>query len=262
MSLPVEVIEAVKGGKCLLFIGSHFTMEAAEEAGLSYPEAKDLCKELGWKKPKLAIGQKAKPVVPSLEEGCAIYEQANGREALVKKLRSEVDPACKPSAALKIAVQNFPLMFTTCADELAEAAAKELGVPLDVIERGQKIPDADPARRTLVRLRGTFSRPETLMLTPADFAARQLGPDARKHLRTLIRNNVVFFVGYRADEEEFERLFSELSDAYGGELPRCHLACTQGTIDDFLWQKWVWRGLLLFLSDPGEAMKELAARLA
>ena len=72
----------------------------------------------------------------------------------------------------------------------------------------------------------------------------------------------MFFVGYRADEEEFERLFAELSDAYGGELPRCHLACGQGTIDDFLWQKWVWRGLLLFLSDPGEAMKELEARLA
>ncbi len=236
MSLPIEVIEAVKGGKCLLFLGSHFTMEAAELAGLEYPEARDLCKELGWKKPKLAIGQKAKPVVPSLEEGCAIWEQAHGRDGLVQKLRATLDPACAPSPAMLTAVSRFPLIFSTCADERVEAAAKQLGLPLDVIERGQKIPDADPARRTLVRLRGSFARPETLMLTPADFQARQLGPDQRKHLRTLIRNNVVFFVGYRADEEEFERLFGELSDAYGGELPRCHLACTQGTIDDFLWQ--------------------------
>jgi len=262
LSLPVEVIEAVKGGKCLLFVGSHFSMEAAELADLVYPEQKDLAKDLGWKKPKLAIGQKAKPVVPSVEEGCAIYEQANGRPALVEKLKGALGGATTPTPGLKTAIDRFPLIFSTCLDDLVEAAAKDVGMPLDVIERGQKIPDADPARRTLVRLRGSFSRPETLMLTPGDFQSRQLGPDQRKHLRTLIRNNVVFFVGYRPDEEEFERLFSELSDAYGGELPRCHLACTQGVIDDFLWQKWVWRGLLLFLADPGEAMKELEARLA
>ncbi len=261
MSLPVEVVEGVKTGKVILFVGSRFAMEAADEANLAYPEAKDLAKELGWKKPKVAIGAKAKHVIPSVEEGCAAYEAANGRQALIAKLKELTNPACKPSVALKTAAERFPLVFTTCADELLEAAARENGIPLDVLDRGDKIPDPDPARRTLVRLRGRFSQPESLLLTPADFQSHQLGPDARKQLRTLIRNNVVFFVGYRVDEEEFERLFTELSDAYGGELPRCHLACSQGPIDDFLWQKWVWRGLLLFLSDPGEAMNELGARL-
>jgi len=262
MSLPVEVIEAVRQGKCILFVGSRFAMEAADDAGLAYPEAKDLAKELGWKKPKLAIGQKAKAVLASVEEGCALQEQASGRASLIATLRKLVDPQVKPIAAHKSAIAHFPLIFTTCADELLEAAARELGKSLDVLDRGQAIPDADAERCTLVRLRGSFTRPESLVLTPSDYLSRALGPDARKQLRTLIRNNVVFFVGYRADEEEFERLFAELSDAYGGELPRCHLACAQGTIDDFLWQKWVWRGLLLFLSDPGEAMKELEARLA
>ncbi|MSP55041.1 MAG: SIR2 family protein [Myxococcales bacterium] len=260
MSLPVEVIEGIKAGKVILFVGSRFAMEAAEEANLAYPEARDLAKELGWKKPKIAIGAKARPATPSVEEGCALYEQANGRSALVEKLKQLTDPKCGPSAAHKTAAERFPLVFTTCGDELLEAAARENGVPLDVLERGDKIPDPDPARRTLVRLRGSYSRPESLLLTPSDFQSRQLGPEARKQLRTLIRNNVVFFVGYRVDEEEFERLFTELSDAYGGELPRCHLACAQGPIDDYLWQKWVWRGLLLFLSDPGEAMKELGVR--
>lgn len=262
MSLPVEVIDAVRAGRCLLFVGSRFAMEAADLAGLAYPEARDLAKDLGWKKPKAAIGQKAKVVIPSVEEGCAIYEQANGRAALVQKLIAETDPKVAPSPAYASAVAHFPLILTTCADELLESAARAAGKPVDVLDRSQKIPDPDPSRCTIVRLKGSYARPDSLVLTPADYSARALGPDARKQLRTLIRNNVVFFVGYRADDEEFERLFAELSDAYGGELPRCHLACAQGNIDDFLWQKWVWRGLLLFLADPGEAMKELSERLA
>ena len=53
----------------------------------------------------------------------------------------------------------------------------------------------------------------------------------------------------------------DLSDAYGGELPRCHLAVAQGPIDDYLWQKWVWRGLLMFTADPTETMAALESQL-
>jgi hypothetical protein len=85
--------------------------------------------------------------------------------------------------------------------------------------------------------------------------------EERKKLRQIIRKNVVLFVGYRPDEEEFEVLFEELTAAYGGELPRCHLAVAQGRIDDYQWQRWVWRGLLLFTADPTECMKVLEERL-
>ena len=77
----------------------------------------------------------------------------------------------------------------------------------------------------------------------------------------LIRRNVLFFVGYRPDEEEFEQLWEDLTVCYGGELPRCHLAVSQGTIDDYQWQRWVWRGLLLFHADPIECMEELQRRV-
>jgi hypothetical protein len=33
-------------------------------------------------------------------------------------------------------------------------------------------------------------------------------------------------------------------------------------MDDFLWQKWVWRGLLLFTADPVECLSEVEARQA
>jgi hypothetical protein len=72
---------------------------------------------------------------------------------------------------------------------------------------------------------------------------------------------VVLFVGLRPDEEEFDRLWEDLTDAYGGELPRCHMAVASGPMNDFLWQKWVWRGLLLFTADPVECLQEIEERL-
>lgn len=258
MKLPIEVVDAIKQNRCLAFVGSRFASEAAELANAAYPEPKDLAKELGWKKPKPVMGQKPKPVAASVEEGATAFEAANGRAALVAKLSGQLGCAgVPPTEAHKVMLSLFPTMFSTCMDDLFERAARESGVTLDVVERTQKVPDIDKDRRTLVRLRGGFDRPETLVLTPADFQARAFPAEVRKQLRSWIRQYVIFFVGFRPDEEEFEHLFAELSDAFGGELPRCHLAVSQGAIDDYLWQKWVWRGLLMFTADPTEVAREL-----
>lgn len=260
MNLPVEVVDAVRAGRCVIFWGSRGSMEAAEAADRPYSEAKDLAKELGWRKPKPVPGAKAKVVTPSVEEGASIVEQQRGRPGLLALLRETVGcDGVAPVAGQLGVIRRFPLVFTTCWDDLLERAAAAQGLRLDVVARGDRIPDADPARRVLVKLRGGFERPETMVVTAADHAARALSPDARKQLRSVLRSSVVLFVGFRPDEEEFERLWAELSDAYGGELPRCHLAVPQGPIDDFLWQKWVWRGLLMFTADPSECVAELEA---
>jgi hypothetical protein len=260
MNLPVEVIDAVRAGRCIAFVGTRASFEAAERAGVDYPDAKTLAKELGWKKPKPVPGARPKPIVPSVEEGAAALEGARGRAALVAELKARIGAEVPPTAAHTLTLKHFSLIFTTCVDDLVERAAAATGVRLDVLGRGDRIPEVDPARKVVVKLRGGFERPDGLMLTPADFVARPLSVDVKKQLRTLIRNNVVLFIGYRPDEEEFEHLFGELSEAYGGELPRCHLAVAQGPIDDYLWQKWVWRGLLMFTADPVECLEELEVR--
>ncbi len=266
MNLPVEVIEAVRGGRCLLFVGSRASAEAAELVDDTYPEASAVARDLGWRKPKPIPGQKPKPVVPSVTEGAGAYEAANGRGGLVSFLREQLSVSAAPSPAHSAAVRRFRLIFTTAFDDLIDRAAADAGARLDILSRGDRIPEPEAGRSTLVRLRGELARPDTLLLTRADFAARPLGADYRKQMRTLLRNNVVFFVGYRPDEEEFELLFEELSECYGGELPRCHMAVAQSpsgaAIDDYLWQKWVWRGLLLFTADPTECLEALEKELA
>jgi len=260
MNLPVEVIEAVNQGRCVLFVGSRFTGEAAEEQGLTYPEPKELARELGWKRPKQLMGGRARPARPSALEGAASYAREHGRAALEQRLAELVGATqVKPAGFHKTALSRFPLIFTTCQDQVMERAAVEMGGQVQVLYRGAALPELKADQRTLYKLNGGFEQPGSLVIEGADRGPMEEA--VRRQIRDLVRGHVVFFVGYRPDSEEFEAVFDDLTQCYGGELPRCHLAVAQGQIDDFLWQKWVWRGLLMFTADPSECMAELEARI-
>lgn len=261
MNLPVEVIEAINDAKCILFVGSRFTSEAAEEQGVEYPDNKALAKALGWKRPRQLMGSRAKGLaIPSPMDGAASYQQAHSRlglQATMKDLVGATD--VQPEPWHRSAISRFPLIFTTCRDDLLERTAADMGAPAQVLYRGEEVPQPDVDKRVIYKINGGFEKPSSLVLTKDD--RTPLPKDVQKSIRKLIRGHVILFVGYRPDHEEFELVFDDLSVCYGGELPRCHLAVAQGKISDVLWQKWVWRGLLMFTADPSECMHELEARI-
>ncbi len=249
MNLPVEVLDAVRKGRCTLFVGRRASMEAAELAGRKVLSEKKLARRLAGAR-------------VSLQEALAQVEAREGRQALVNRLQQEFGfQDVQPTSFHVTAIKRFPLILTSCWDDLLERAALSLGAPADVAYRGEDLPQPDLRRRVVYKFWGGFERPDTLALTAED--RRRLGPPAgwRKQWRLLLRSNVLWFVGYRPDEQEFDDVWEEVSEAYGGELPRCHLAVAQGRIDDYHWQKWVWRGLLMFTADPVEAMEALEKAL-
>ena len=254
MSLPVEVLEAVRQRRCALALGGHASREAARAAGREWHGAADLARRLGWEPPKRLTGQRGRHVMPSVEEGAAAFEAAHGRDALLRHLRGLAGlEGVAPTAVHRTALARFPVILTTAWDGLLERCAREEGVAAEFLPRGRPLPEA-AAGPVVVRMRGAFSDPASLVVTASDHAAGAPSAEARRAFRALARSHVLLFVGYRPDEEEFDRLWEDLTDLYGGELPRCHMAVAQGRMDDFLWQKWVWRGLLLFTSDPLECM--------
>lgn len=260
MNLPVEVLGAVREGRCVLVLGSSCTGEVAELAGRTWPDGRALAVALGWQRPKVMPGARPKPVMPSVSAGAEVLERASGRAALVGRVRELAGAqGLAPGPAHEIAVRRFPLIFTTCWDELLEATPGFEGRA--VLGWGDPVPDPDPQRPALYRLRGRLSRPDSLVFTGGDRARRLFDDELKGRVRNLIRRNVMFFVGFRPEEEEFEQLWEDLTVCYGGELPRCHLAVAQGSIDDVQWQRWVWRGLLLFHADPIECMEELERQL-
>ncbi|MCB9781127.1 MAG: SIR2 family protein [Alphaproteobacteria bacterium] len=261
MNLPVEVVEAISEQRCLLFVGGRFSTEAAEAQGRSLPAEKELAKELGWTRPRQRLGARARPPRATPSAGAAAFLERHNRADLLARLRTLTGAAdVAPAEWHRQALTHFPLVFTTTRDDLLERAAAELGQAREVRHRGDEVDAPDADHPVLYRMDGVFSRPDAVIL-PGD-PRPELPEEVKKSVRKLIRGHVVLFVGYRPDHEEFEQLWEDLTLCYGGELPRCHLAVAQGQIDDVLWQKWVWRGLLMFTADPSECMQEIARRMA
>ncbi len=262
MSLPIEVIDAVREGRCVLVLGSRASHEAAVLAGQKYPKAAALARKLGWKRPRRLMGSKTRPEMPSVEKGAVAFEDANGRTQLIRELRGLVGcEGVAPTEAHRIAVGRFPVILSTAWDDLLERAASDTDRELQVVRRGQPIPEPSADAGVMLKVRGGFDEPRSMLITSLDHSDRRFGPEVRRSMRSFFRDNVVLFVGLRPDEEEFDRLWEDLTDAYGGELPRCHMAVASGPMNDFLWQKWVWRGLLLFTADPVECLTEIQERL-
>ena len=79
----VQVEDAVRAQRCVVFVGTRASFEAAELAEAAYPDAKTLAKDLGWKKPKVIPGQKPKPSIPSVEEGAAARARPSGNRNIM-----------------------------------------------------------------------------------------------------------------------------------------------------------------------------------
>jgi len=261
MNLPVEVITGVEQRRCVLFVGPTYSREAALKAQQQYPSGKTLAKALGWRKPRQILGARKVRPIPSVVAAAGAFQATHGRTRLIEELRLRLElDGVEPSEAHRISLKYFPFIVTTNYDTLLEQSAHAARCSVVVSHRGDVIPTDDLQQPMIYKLWGDFGRTQELIVTQQDHDEHRLSPAVRRQMRRVIRKNVILFVGYRPDEELFERLWAELTECYGGELPRCHMAVPQGKITDYLWQKWVWRGLLMFTADPTECMKEVEKR--
>ncbi len=194
----------------------------------------------------------------SLAEALGTAEIELGREGLENALRAAFGPpALQPGLFHQTAVTTFSVIFTTAWDDLFEQAADAAGLAYEVSWRGDLLPDPEPGILKIHKLLGGFDRPGSVIATANHRRQTPLPAEQKRYWRKLFRGHVGLFVGYSPHETEFEILFDELVAGYGGELPRTHWAVSQGRITDVQWQKWVWRGMLLFTGDPSEVAETL-----
>ena len=242
MNLPVQVVEAVAERRCVLFSGRRSTLEL--DPGQVLGE-RELVRSL--------VGRRC-----SLSEALNTTETQVGRDGLEEALRSHLAPdGLRPGHFHRVAIQSFPIIFTTAWDDTFEQAAEEAGQPFVVSYRGEPLPNPETGVVKIHKIWGGFDRPGSVVATANHRRATPLPGDQQRYWRKLLRGHVALFAGYRPDEAEFEVLFDELVAGYGGELPRTHWAVSQGRITDVQWQKWVWRGMLLFTGDPSEVAETL-----
>ena len=196
---------------------------------------------------------------PSLAAASSVHAASHGHPSLLAALRAARDATdLAPTRAQVLARTLVPVTLTTTWDDLLERAADTTPGGVRPTWNGGGLPHLQPSK--LVHLRGSFAASEGPVVTQGEHRARP--PRFDDSGGQELRHRVLFFVGYRPEDEEFALLVDDIAAACGGHLPRCHVAVAGGPMDDYLFQKWVWKGLLLFMADPTEALEALHKELA
>lgn len=126
------------------------------------------------------------------------------------------------------ALAALPLseLFTTNYDALIELAFERWGAPLTVSATPTEFLAARPARppRHLIKLHGSFERPETIVLTRDDYARSRLErAEMFRHLAAEARFTTFLFMGFSLADPNFNLIRDEARMVMGDHLPSSYL---------------------------------------
>jgi hypothetical protein len=164
---------------------------------------------------------------------CAqLYRGAAGDARYFEFLQSqfgtdEGDAAALTPSHAELVRLPIPELFTTNYDELIELTFKQAGVELEVSSTAQEFREHQPTHpdRHLIKLHGTISRPETIVLTRDDYAAsRKSRTEMFEHLAHEVHYVSFLFVGFSLSDPNFNVIRDDARLAMGENLPASYLA--------------------------------------
>jgi SIR2-like domain len=122
----------------------------------------------------------------------------------------------------------IPELFTTNYDELIELTfTKAGGAEIAVSVTAEEFRAHQPAHpdRHLIKLHGTISRPETIVLTRDDYAAsRKSRTEMFDHLAHEVHYASFLFVGFSLSDPNFNLIRDDARLAMGDDMPASYLA--------------------------------------
>jgi hypothetical protein len=223
--VPGELIEAVKSGRCGVFVGAGLSVAAG------YPSWEDLLKNLidraykqkiidtKKKKELLALARAHGKWLMVAQEISDSYGQPQFHNEL--GLMFEAVGAAPTDAHKLITEINFRFVVTTNYDQLIETAY------LPRLHRIPKIfthPDTADFADSLwkeeffiLKAHGDLQRKSTIILTEKDYRSLSYSsPGYRALLAAIFTTKTIFFVGASLNDPEIQLLLRSLHDAFQG----------------------------------------------
>lgn len=238
LAIPSELLNSVKSGKCILFLGA---MAHARSSSGPYiytnapPSGTELSERLAA---KCGYGLKDRD---NLQRVALYFEYKEGenRNSLVRALQNEIygtdqtgRPSVVPSPALHmLAALPFQIIITTNYDDLFDTALSRAntlsGLPKRPLvrvykrgleERAERVPweDFTEDRPVLLKLHGDFSSPDSVVVTEDDYInfVQKMSDDnahpVHLSIRTKLMSWPVLFIGYSLRDYDFRLLFRTL----------------------------------------------------
>jgi hypothetical protein len=219
LALLEDIAGHIKDGKCVLFLGAGVHAPAPAGSKWNYPAqiappfGGDLSEKLAAESGYSATYSKASP--RELPRVAMYYElkEGNNKEALVNRVRREVEDGKTPSPILQaLGELNFPLVVTTNYDTFFERSlprSKDLQVRIYEKTPNAEAPTPDfnslsQERPGLLKIHGDFNHPESVVITDEDyidFVLRMSEPRLKFHpfpltALYLIQKCPTLFLGY------------------------------------------------------------------
>ena len=208
LMLPDELISAVRSDNIVLFAGSGISLAAGLPSANAFAEL--IRSAIVQKEPKYNISA-AGAVIAGL---AADYEALSGRYQFVDILRDLMEPpqGVFPTLAHRSAVRLFPIIFTTNYDNLFERAMRDEKLESKVIWDDNDIPS-----QALIKLHGTFERPESLIISEKDIAMYDRSrPQIWRATVDILKQKKVIIIGSSLRDPSILRLFNEVGDSMSG----------------------------------------------
>jgi formylglycine-generating enzyme required for sulfatase activity len=214
LTIPHPLIEHLNRGDCVLFVGdalegpsqsARLAQELVDAANLHAVCSLPQCSENG-------CCQKPGQCAVSLAQAAQQYESRNNHHALVEFVLRHLDAA--PAGPLLRAVAELPVRVkvSTVYDDRLYEAMRQSGRPTLHVIKDTDIPFDDPAQVQLIRLHGSVSDIESLLLTEDD----QVDLFARLPLVTRIlqghfASKTLLFIGYGLNDPHFKMLYRQVT---------------------------------------------------
>jgi hypothetical protein len=195
---PSELIKRLNRGDCVLFVGDALSTTAFQNARLASTLVDACGAHCQFCQPAEKCAQPHNCVVP-LAHAAQLYESRHNRHALVDFVMRRIDDNSPPSPIHRALVElPVRVIITTAYDDRLEEALRLAGRLYLSVVRDTDVPFDDPERVQLIRLHGTVSQPDSLVLTEddaADLFARL--PIVTKILQGHFASKTLLFLGYR-----------------------------------------------------------------
>jgi hypothetical protein len=210
--LPSGLVEAVSQRRVLLFAG------AGISAAAGMPTAKEL----------MSIVQKKASLsdITDFADAMAAAEAKIGRHELVSTVSVTLKKGGLQPSKVHSLIANigFDVIVTTNFDILLEEAFRSAGRTCFPVVRPEELAYADTSDILLVKIHGSMDRPDSLLLTSADYRTFE----ARQGLlvQTLTHYFVtrsILFVGYSLKDESLLRLIQDVGSKLGAHRRPAYL---------------------------------------
>ena len=254
MEVPIELIEQIERGNCVLFLG----WEGPETRETGAPQVlteKVLARRLADRV------HYPKPVGP-LYDIAEYFEVERGRHALIEyvcDVIQEYENRC-PDYYQAVVKLPFNIIVTTSLDDSLEWILRTQGRKFVRVVRDEEVSFIDDDKPLIVKLYGDVENRISIVITREDHMAffDQL-PNMSDLLKYFFKTKTLLFLGYNLDDPHFLQFYAYANQRTKRYQRRAYAVKPNPT--QYRRRLWESRNLTLLDASPDEFLAELASRI-